>query len=125
MALRRLDPAVKHWSGLTPFTQSHRIGLANVKFGQEFRNSNVGLTSGSKSPTVGFTPFGCCAATVKSGQAAANQPCNRGQANVAGSSRPRGFTPPAMKHPQSFVGAVRVKPTEFFPSSIRPPEPVV
>ncbi|KAA1073865.1 hypothetical protein PGTUg99_012628 [Puccinia graminis f. sp. tritici] len=49
----------------------------------------------------------------------------RFSADVERSSRPRGFTPPAMKHPQFFVGAVRVKPTEFFPSSIRRPEPVV
>ncbi|KAA1071094.1 hypothetical protein PGTUg99_014136 [Puccinia graminis f. sp. tritici] len=54
-------------------------------------------------------------------QAAASLPGNRGQANVAGSSRPWGFTPPAMKHPQFFVGAVRFKPTEFVPSSILSP----
>ncbi|KAA1114182.1 hypothetical protein PGT21_037148 [Puccinia graminis f. sp. tritici] len=40
MALRRLDPAVKHRSALTSFTQSRWIALANVKFGQECRNSN-------------------------------------------------------------------------------------
>ncbi|KAA1132819.1 hypothetical protein PGTUg99_018606 [Puccinia graminis f. sp. tritici] len=58
MALRRLDPAVKHRSGLTPFTKSHRIGLANVKFGQEFRNSNIGLTSGAgtRPPRVSDIP---------------------------------------------------------------------
>ncbi|KAA1119946.1 hypothetical protein PGT21_036457 [Puccinia graminis f. sp. tritici] len=70
----------------------------------------------------------CWAATVKMKkcrQAAASLPGNRWQADVEGSSRPRGIRPPAMKHPKILVGAAWVKPTEPLPSSTRPPEPLV
>ncbi|KAA1111972.1 hypothetical protein PGT21_017744 [Puccinia graminis f. sp. tritici] len=71
MALLRLDPVVKHWSGFTPFTQSCRIGLANVKFGQEFCNSNLAAAQ----------PLSRAVKPPQTSPATARKPTLQGQAN--------------------------------------------